>query len=97
MRKKRMVIALGHKDLGTTLPEQRKAVRRTAQLITFFVRKGFQIALTFSNAPQAGMIYTAMKDLSEHYPEQYTRVPLALCSAMSQGLIGYDLQNAVHT
>ena len=97
MRKRRMVIALGHKDLGTTLPEQRKAVRRTAQLITFFVRKGFQIALTFSNAPQAGMIYTAMKDLSERYPDQYTRVPLALCSAMSQGLIGYDLQNAVHT
>lgn len=97
MSKKRIVIALGHKDLGTNLEEQRRAVRRTAGLITAFVRKGYQIALVFSNAPQVGMIYTAMKELTARYPEQYTPVPLAMCSAMSQGMIGWELQNAIHT
>jgi len=97
MSKKRIVIALGHKDLGMDLREQGRAVRRTAGLITAFVRKGYQIALVFSNAPQVGMIYTAMKELTARYPEQYEPVPLAMCSAMSQGMIGYELQNAIHT
>ncbi|MBQ9061409.1 MAG: carbamate kinase [Eubacterium sp.] len=95
MQKKRMVIALGHKDLGFNLPEQYRAVQKTAKLIVEFVRKGYQIAIVFSNAPQVGMIHTAMSDLARHYPAQYTKTPLAVCSAMSQGLIGYDLQNAL--
>jgi carbamate kinase len=95
MSKKRMVIALGHKDLGYTLPEQKEAVKRTAVMIGDFVESGYQIAIVYSNSPQVGMIHTAMKDLSENYPEQYTKTPLAVCSAMSQGMIGYDLQNAV--
>ena len=97
MSKKRIVIALGHKDLGMNLPEQYEAVKRTAKLVSAIAAKGFQTAIVFSNAPQVGMIHTAMKDLSEHYPDRYTRTPLAVCSAMSQGMIGYDLQNAVHT
>lgn len=95
MSKKRMVIALGHKDLGFTLSQQYKAVKRTAAMISDFVELGYQIAIVFSNAPQVGMIHTAMKDLAENYGEQYERTPLSVCSAMSQGLIGYDLQNAV--
>ncbi|MDY6305025.1 MAG: carbamate kinase [Oribacterium sp.] len=95
MSKKRMVIALGHKDLGFTLTEQKEAVKRTAVMIGDFIEDGYQVALVFSNAPQVGMIHTAMKDLSEHYPKQYGKVPLSVCSAMSQGMIGYDLQNAV--
>jgi len=95
MSKKRMVIALGHKDLGVNLPDERIAVKKTASMISFFIEKGFQIALVFSNGPQVGMIHTAMKDLSKNYPDKYTKTPLSVCSAMSQGLIGYDLQNAI--
>ena len=95
MSKKRMVIALGHKDLGFTLPEQKAAVARTATMIGDFVEDGYQVALVFSNAPQVGMIHTAMKNLTESSPEQYVNTPLHVCSAMSQGMIGYDLQNAV--
>ncbi len=97
MSKKRIIIALGHKDLGMNLPEQYQAVRKTARMIGEFVKKGYQIGLVFSNAPQVGMIHTAMMDLAAKYPDQYSRVPLSVCSAMSQGMIGYDLQNAIHT
>ena len=93
MSKKRIIIALGHKDLGMNLPEQYQAVRRTAKMISEFVK----IGIVFSNAPQVGMIHTAMMDLAAKYPDQYSRVPLSVCSAMSQGMIGYDLQNAIHT
>lgn len=95
MSKKRMVIALGHKDLGFTLSQQYSAVKKTAEKISDFVESGYQIAIVFSNGPQVGMIHTAMKDLSENYDGQYERTPLSVCSAMSQGLIGYDLQNAI--
>ena len=95
MSKKRMVIALGHKDLGFTLPELKAATEKTAVMIADFVENGYQVALVFSNAPQVGMIHTAMKNLAEEYPDQYVNTPLSVCSAMSQGLIGYDLQNSV--
>ncbi|WP_029199948.1 carbamate kinase [Oribacterium sp. NK2B42] len=95
MSKKRMVIALGHKDLGFTLPELKAATEKTAVMIADFVENGYQVALVFSNAPQVGMIHTAMKNLAEEYPDQYVNTPLSVCSAMSQGLIGYDLQSSV--
>ena len=95
MSKKRMVIALGHKDLGFTLPEQKAAVARTATMIGDFVEDGYQVALVFSNAPQVGMIHTAMKNLTESNPEQYVNTPLHVCSAMSQGMIGYHIQQGL--
>ncbi|SFG31473.1 carbamate kinase [Oribacterium sp. WCC10] len=95
MSKKRMVIALGHKDLGFTLPELKAATGKTAVMIADFVENGYQVALVFSNAPQVGMIHTAMKNLADEHPEQYVNTPLSVCSAMSQGMIGYDLQNSV--
>ena len=64
-------------------------------MIGDFVEDGYQVTLVFSNAPQVGMIHTAMKNLTESNPEQYVNTPLHVCSAMSQGMIGYDLQNAV--
>ena len=76
-------------------PEQKAAVARTATMIGDFVEDGYQVALVFSNAPQVGMIHTAMKNLTESNPEQYVNTTLHVCSAMSQGMIGYDLQNAV--
>ena len=96
MKKKRIVIALGHEALGTTLPEQKKATKLTAKAIADFVKADYQIIISHSNGPQVGMIHTAMAEFCRIYPE-YTATPMSVCSAMSQGYIGYDLQNAIRT
>ena len=92
--KKRAVIALGHRALGTTLPEQMVAVKKTAKSIADLLEEGYQIAITHSNAPQVGMIHTAMNEFGKAHPD-YTAAPMSVCSAMSQGYIGYDLQNGI--
>ena len=98
MEKKRIVMALGHDALGTNLPEQKKAVASTAKLIADFIQNGWQVAVVHSNAPQVGMIHTAMNELCFHHDgEGYTPAPMSVCSAMSQGYIGYDLQNGIRS
>lgn len=98
MAKKRIVMALGHDALGTNLPEQKKSVAATAKLIADFIQNGWQVAVVHSNAPQVGMIHTAMNELcSNHEGEGYTPAPMSVCSAMSQGYIGYDLQNGIRS
>lgn len=92
--KKRAVIALGHRALGTTMPEQKVAVVKTAKVIADLIEEGYQIAITHSNAPQVGMIHTALNEFAKTH-EDYTAAPMAICSAMSQGYIGYDLQQAL--
>ena len=92
--KKRVVVALGHRALGTTLPEQKVAVKHTAKCIADLIEEGYQVAITHSNAPQVGMIHTAMNEFAKAHPE-YTACPMSVCSAMSQGYIGYDLQNGI--
>lgn len=92
--RKRAVIALGHRALGTTLPEQKVAVKNTAKSIADLLEEGYQIAITHSNAPQVGMIHTAMNEFGKSHPN-YTAAPMSVCSAMSQGYIGYDLQNGI--
>ncbi len=94
MKKKTIVIALGHDALGTTLPEQKEATKRTAKAVADFIREDYQVVITHSNGPQVGMIHTAMNEFCRLYPE-YTATPMSVCSAMSQGYIGYDLQNAI--
>ena len=96
MKKKKIVIALGHEALGTTLPEQQEATRRTAKAVADFIRDDYEVIITHSNGPQVGMIHTAMSEFCRIYPE-YTATPTSVCSAMSQGYIGYDLQNAIRT
>ena len=96
MKKKRIVIALGHEALGSTLPEQQKAAARTAKAVADFIREDYQVVITHSNGPQVGMIHTAMNEFCRLYPE-YTATPTSVCSAMSQGYIGYELQNAIRT
>lgn len=92
--KKRVVVALGHRALGITLPEQKEAVKRTAVSIADLIEEGYQVAITHSNAPQVGMIHTAMNEFGKVH-QDYTPAPMSVCSAMSQGYIGYDLQNAI--
>lgn len=92
--KKRVVVALGHKALGKTMPEQLKAVKNSAKVIADLIEAGYQVAITHSNAPQVGMIHTALNEFGKEHPD-YTAAPMSVCSAMSQGYIGYDLQNAI--
>ena len=94
MAKKRLVLALGHDALGTNLPEQKTAVAKTAKVITDFIQDGWQVAITHGNRHQLGMIHTALNEFAKEHPE-YTPAPMSVCSAMSQGYIGYDLQNAL--
>ena len=96
MRKKKIVIALGHEALGTTLPDQKVAVRKTAKAVADLIEEDYQVVITHSNGPQVGMIHTAMSEFCRLYPE-YTATPMSVCSAMSQGYIGYDLQNEIRT
>ncbi len=96
MRKKRIVIALGHEALGTTLPEQKLAAKKTAKAVAGLIEADFQVVISHSNGPQVGMIHTAMSEFCKLHPE-YTATPMSVCSAMSQGYIGYDLQNEIRT
>ena len=96
MAKKRIVMALGHNALGTNLPEQKAAVAKTARVIADFIQDGWQVALVHSNAPQVGMIHTAMNEFGKQH-DGYSMAPMSVCSAMSQGYIGYDLQNGLRS
>ena len=94
MSEKTVVVALGHKALGTTLPEQKTATREAAKAIADLVEEGANVVISHSNGPQVGMIHTAMNEFGKAHPD-YTFAPMSVCSAMSQGYIGYDLQNAL--
>ena len=94
MKKKKIVVALGHKALGTTLPQQKTAVKAAAKAIADLADTDCRIVSSHSNAPHIGMIHTAMNEFGKQHPD-YTFAPMSVCSAMSQGYIGYDLQNAI--
>ena len=93
--RKRIVIALGGNALGSNLPEQMIAVKQTARAIADLIEDGHQVILSHGNGPQVGMIQKAMAELTRSEPEKYIPCPLSVCVAMSQGYIGYDLQNAL--
>ena len=96
MSEKTVVVALGHKALGATLPEQKQATKAAAKAIADLVEDGAHVVISHSNGPQVGMIHTAMNEFGKAHPD-YTFAPMSVCSAMSQGYIGYDLQNAIRT
>ena len=92
---KRIVIALGGNALGNNLPEQMIAFQQTAKAIADLIEEGHEVIIAHGNGPQVGMIQTAMAELTRSDPEKYIPCPLSVCVAMSQGYIGYDLQNAL--
>ena len=96
MSEKIVVVALGHRALGTTLPEQKTATQKAAKVIADLIGEGAHVVISHSNGPQVGMIHTAMNEFGKAHPD-YTFAPMSVCSAMSQGYIGYDLQNAIRT
>jgi len=96
MENKKIVVALGRNAFGDTFPEQQANVNKAAKAIADLVEAKYQIVITHSNGPQVGMIQTAMTEFSR-LDSKYTVAPMSLCGAMSQGYIGYDLQNAIRT
>lgn len=91
--KKRIVIALGGNALGKTPEEQLKLVKKTAKNIVELALDGFDIIVTHGNGPQVGMINLAME--TSHEEGVTPSVPFAEVGAMSQGYIGYHLQQSI--
>lgn len=90
----KVVIALGGNALGKTPEEQLQLVKKTAKPIVDLIAKGNQVIIAHGNGPQVGMINLAMETASKseaNTPE----MPFPECGAMSQGYIGYHLQNAI--
>lgn len=96
MSKKKAVVSLGHEALGYTTLEQWDAVKITAKALANLVEADYQLTITHSNGPQVSMIHKAMTELRRVYID-YTPAPMCVCSAMSQGYVGYDIQSALRT
>ncbi|MBE2989203.1 carbamate kinase [uncultured Sneathia sp.] len=91
---KRIVIALGGNALGNTPDQQLKLVRGTAKVIVDMAKEGYEIIVGHGNGPQVGMINLAM-DYAANGSAGTPYMPFAECGAMSQGYIGYHLQQAI--
>ena len=93
-KRKRIVIALGGNALGNTLPEQMQAVKTTARALCDLIEEGHQVVVVHGNGPQVGMINLGMATAAEAKAIK-SDMPFPECGAMSQGYIGYHLQNAI--
>ena len=91
MSEKRVVVALGHQALGTDFPGQYKAVHSSVKVLADLIEDGCQLIITHSNAPQVGLIHTALNEYAKNH--ETSNAPMSICSSMSQGFIGYDIQN----
>ncbi|ECG1390730.1 TPA_asm: carbamate kinase [Salmonella enterica subsp. houtenae serovar 45:g,z51:-] len=91
---KKIVLALGGNALGDDLAGQMQAVQYTARTIVDLISLGHQVVVTHGNGPQVGMINQAFEAAAK--TEAHTpMLPMSVCVALSQGYIGYDLQNAI--
>lgn len=89
----KIVIALGGNALGTSPKEQLELVRHTAKPLVDLIEEGHELVVAHGNGPQVGMIFNGLQ--TSHKINQSPIIPLAECGAMSQGYIGYHLQNAL--
>lgn len=94
MANKKIVVSLGHEALGYTTLAQKSAVTKTVKNLANLVEADYQLTITHSNGPQVSMIHKAMTELRRVYTD-YTPAPMCVCSAMSQGYVGYDIQNSL--
>ena len=91
---KRIVVALGGNALGNTPEEQLELVRHTAKTIVDLAQDGYEVIVGHGNGPQVGMINLAM-EFSSTKGGNTPYMPFPECGAMSQGYIGYHLQQAI--
>ena len=91
---KRIVVALGGNALGNTPEEQLELVRHTAKTIVDLAQDGYEVIVGHGNGPQVGMINLAM-EFSCTKGSNTPYMPFPECGAMSQGYIGYHLQQAI--
>ena len=90
----KVVVALGGNALGNTPEGQIEAVRKAAPSIMGLVKAGHQVVIGHGNGPQVGMINNAF-DFASQGDGKTPYMPLVECGAMSQGYIGYHLQQAL--
>ena len=90
----RIVVALGGNALGKTPEEQLELVRNTAKPIADLIEKGYDVIIGHGNGPQVGMINLAM-EFSSNKGGDTPYMPFPECGAMTQGYIGYHLQQAI--
>jgi len=91
---KRIVVALGGNALGNTPEEQLELVRHTAKTIVDLAQDGYEVIVGHGTGPQVGMINLAM-EFSCTKGGNTPYMPFPECGAMSQGYIGYHLQQAI--
>ena len=90
----KIVIALGGNALGKDSIEQLSLLENVAKIIVDLVEQGNQIVLTHGNGPQVGQILLAM-DYANKNGGGTPSMPFAECGSMSQGYIGYQLQQCL--
>ncbi len=93
---KRVVIALGgnaleKKGLPPTAESQLEVVKQTVGYIADIIEQGYEVIVSHGNGPQVGRILLASEGSKELTPA----MPFDVCGAMSQGYIGYHLQQAL--
>ena len=93
MGKKKIIEARDGNALGSNLVEQMISVTDAVKPIADLVEDGYEVVVTHGNGPQVGVIQDAMTLLSRENPEKHPHFPLSVCTAMSQGYIGYDVTN----
>ena len=90
----RIVIALGGNALGNTPEEQKEKVANSAKTIVNLVKQGHELIIAHGNGPQVGMINLGLSHSAADGVIK-AEMPFPECGAMSQGYIGYHLQNAI--
>jgi carbamate kinase len=91
---KRIVLALGGNALGNTPQEQLTLVRETVKPIADLIEAGNEVIICHGNGPQVGMINLSFSEATLHN-KAVPEMPFPECGAMSQGYIGFHLQNAL--
>ena len=89
---KKIVVALGGNALGNTPLEQLELVKQTSSTIVDLVEAGYDVIIGHGNGPQVGMVNLAFEYASKN---GIAEMPFPECGAMTQGYIGYHLQQAI--
>ena len=90
----RVVIALGGNALGKTPKEQKEMIQNATPSLVGMIEQGHEIIISHGNGPQVGMINLAF-DVASQHNDKIAKFDLPECTAMSQGYIGYHLQQGI--